>query len=160
MKFVSRRFGYSLGLAVTLPMALVLLQASSVEACQSGGCCGQCGVGTVTQIAEQAEEALPEATILMVTIEGKGEMKGMVCAGCARKVHDAIKGVEGVKEVEVSLKKQQAVVSVNDGVSVEDPTLKRKIKRAVKGAGFRATKVEAKDASENGAEKEERGSKT
>ncbi|MDA2926596.1 heavy-metal-associated domain-containing protein [Acidobacteria bacterium AH-259-G07] len=47
---------------------------------------------------------------VVLTIEGKGEIKGMVCAGCKRTVENALKKVEGVHQVAVDLKEQEARV--------------------------------------------------
>ena len=49
-----------------------------------------------------AEASVPKgATLTILQIEGKGEMKGMVCGGCARRVSDALREVPGVLQVEV-----------------------------------------------------------
>lgn len=47
---------------------------------------------------------------VILTIQGKGEMKGMVCEGCKRTVERVLKEVEGVSRVEVDLKQQEARV--------------------------------------------------
>ena len=47
---------------------------------------------------------------LVLRIEGRAEMKGMVCDGCARRVHAALMKVPGVEAVRVDLSTQEAQV--------------------------------------------------
>ena len=59
------------------------------------------------------------------------EVKGMTCGGCVNAVTRALKAVSGVQTADVSLEKQQAVVTfVEDEASVAD------LKRAVEDAGY------------------------
>ncbi len=58
-------------------------------------------------------------------------VKGMTCGGCVNAVTRALKAVSGVQTADVSLEKQQAVVTfVADEASVAD------LKRAVEDAGY------------------------
>ncbi len=47
---------------------------------------------------------------LVLQIKGRGEMKGMVCDGCARRVHAALMKVPGVEAARVDLTTQEAQV--------------------------------------------------
>lgn len=59
------------------------------------------------------------------------EVKGMTCGGCVNSVTKALQAVPGVEAADVSLEKQQAVVTFEDGkASVAD------LKRAVEDAGY------------------------
>lgn len=59
------------------------------------------------------------------------DVKGMTCGGCVNSVTKALQAVPGVKAADVSLEKQQAVVTFEDGkASVAD------LKRAVEDAGY------------------------
>lgn len=46
-------------------------------------------------------------------------IKGMTCSGCANTVKKLLSGVEGVKEAEVSLSENKAVVTQEYNVNVE-----------------------------------------
>ena len=56
---------------------------------------------------------------------------GMTCEHCVRTVKNALYGVEGVSQVEVSLEEQTARVKVEDGVPFE------KLKSAVESWGYK-----------------------
>ena len=58
---------------------------------------------------------------------------GMTCESCVTKVDKALRGVEGVKDVKVDLKKQTAVVTMASAAVKPDALFK-----AVKDAGFKA----------------------
>ena len=59
------------------------------------------------------------------------EVKGMTCGGCVNSVTKALKAVRGVQAADVSLEKQQAVVTFAEGeASVAD------LKQAVEDAGY------------------------
>ena len=59
------------------------------------------------------------------------EVKGMTCDGCVNSVTRALKAVPGVQSADVSLEKQRAVVTFEDGkASVAD------LKQAVEDAGY------------------------
>ena len=59
------------------------------------------------------------------------EVKGMTCGGCVSSVARALKAVPGVQSADVSLEKQRAVVTFEDGkASVAD------LKQAVEDAGY------------------------
>lgn len=89
-------------------------------------------------ISLQAPQPANIETVVL-KIEGQGEMKGMVCAGCQRAVQKALLGVEGVTKADVSLKKQEAVVEYERGTVKLDDLIK-----AVEEAGFVA-KVKTKN---------------
>lgn len=58
-------------------------------------------------------------------------VKGMTCGGCVNSVTKALKAVRGVQAADVSLEKQQAVVTfAEEEASVAD------LKRAVEDAGY------------------------
>ena len=59
------------------------------------------------------------------------EVKGMTCGGCVNSVTKALKGVRGVQAAEVSLEKQQAVVTF-----AEDEATVADLKQAVEDAGY------------------------
>ncbi len=59
------------------------------------------------------------------------EVKGMTCGGCVNSVTKALKAVHGVHAADVSLEKQQAVVTfAEEEASVAD------LKQAVEDAGY------------------------
>ena len=59
------------------------------------------------------------------------EVKGMTCGGCVNSVTKALKAVRGVQAADVSLEKQQAVVTFSEeAASVAD------LKQAVEDAGY------------------------
>ena len=59
------------------------------------------------------------------------EVKGMTCGGCVNSVTKALKAVRGVQAADVSLEKQQAVVTFAEAeASVAD------LKQAVEDAGY------------------------
>lgn len=45
---------------------------------------------------------------------------GMTCGGCIVSVNKAIKRVEGVKEVKVSLKDNTAVISLSESANIDE----------------------------------------
>ena len=58
-------------------------------------------------------------------------VKGMTCGGCVNSVTKALKGVEGVHDVEVSLEKHQATVTFDEAKVSTD-----QLKEAVEDAGY------------------------
>lgn len=65
----------------------------------------------------------------------KFSVSGMTCDNCAEKVDKALRGVEGVKDVKVDLKKQTAVVTLASAAVKPEVLYK-----AVGDAGFTASK--------------------
>lgn len=65
-------------------------------------------------------------------------LKGLHCEGCETTVKESLTAVKGVEEVNVSAKKQQAVVWVCPDKNVKPETLKA----AVKKAGYNVVKIE------------------
>ncbi|MDR0300309.1 MAG: cation transporter [Streptococcaceae bacterium] len=65
----------------------------------------------------------------MVT-QTKYKIEGMTCDHCVHHVTQALETVEGVSSAKVSLKKEEAVVKAEEGVSVET------LKAAVAEAGY------------------------
>jgi copper ion binding protein len=59
-------------------------------------------------------------------------IEGMSCEHCVKHVTEALKGVAGVKSAKVSLKKKNAEVKHDDGVSLDA------LKAAVSEAGYSA----------------------
>ena len=59
-------------------------------------------------------------------------VQGMTCGGCAAKIKNAVKAVEGVVSVEVELKEEEVEVHAQKGV---DP---QKLVAAVESAGYKA----------------------
>jgi copper chaperone len=58
-------------------------------------------------------------------------VRGMSCEGCVRAVTNALQVVQGVKNVEVSLERQEATVTFDDTVSQAAD-----LKMAVEEAGY------------------------
>lgn len=58
-------------------------------------------------------------------------VKGMTCDGCVNSVARALKAVPGVRSADVSLEKQQAVVTFEDGKAS-----RQDMQRAVEDAGY------------------------
>lgn len=58
------------------------------------------------------------------------KIEGMSCGHCVDHVESALKGVEGVTKVEVSLEDKQALVTTDPDVKVET------LKEAVTNAGY------------------------
>lgn len=70
---------------------------------------------------------------IVLVIEGRGKMQGMVCDGCARRVHEALLGVPGVTAARVDLKTQEAEV-IADTARVTAAELIRAVNDADFGA--------------------------
>ena len=62
----------------------------------------------------------------------KFSITGMTCDGCVRSVQNVIQRIPGVKKAEVSLKDQEADVTMEAGVKPED------VIQAVQSAGYGA----------------------
>ncbi len=75
---------------------------------------------------------------IMLVIEGRGEMQGMVCDGCARRVHEALLGVPGVTAARVDLKTQEAEV-IADTARVTAAELIRAVNDADFGAALKGS---------------------
>ncbi len=70
---------------------------------------------------------------LVLRIQGRGDMKGMVCDGCARRVHTALMKVPGVEAVRVDLATQKAQV-----IADTDRVTAAQLLQAVNDADFDA----------------------
>ncbi len=68
----------------------------------------------------------------------KISIEGMSCQNCVKHVEHALRNVDGVKDVKVSLKDKNAVVKVNDNVTDDVLTL------AVIEAGYEVKGIEIK----------------
>ena len=62
----------------------------------------------------------------------KFSITGMTCDGCVRSVQNVIQRIPGVKKAEVSLKNQEADVTAEAGVNLEE------VIQAVQSAGYGA----------------------
>ncbi len=61
-----------------------------------------------------------DADLLVLRIEGRDEIKGMVCDGCAQRVHEALLEVAGVEAARVDLTTQDAgVLADTDRVTAD-----------------------------------------
>lgn len=100
-------------------------------------------VEAMMKAVDQANfKAVPLRKVVL-NIEGKGDMAGMVCQGCQKRVNEALSGVKGVEWTEVSLARNQAVVYYqSDGVKEKD--FFASLEKAVDEAGFKAVKSEPK----------------
>ena len=63
------------------------------------------------------------------------KVEGMTCQGCVDKVKSALQKVEGVKEAEVSLKDNLALVTFD-----ADKTNEKELRKAISSSGFKAAK--------------------
>jgi len=59
------------------------------------------------------------------------EVDGMMCRGCVHHVEEALKKLPGVKSVEVSLEKKEAVIKSSEGLH---PAI---IQKAIAEAGYK-----------------------
>lgn len=59
------------------------------------------------------------------------KVMGMTCNGCTNKVSKALNGINGVRDVDVSLAKGEATVKFDEAL-----TSLEQLKSAVKGAGY------------------------
>lgn len=59
------------------------------------------------------------------------KVTGMTCGGCSSKVSSALKAISGVKDAEVSLSAEEAVVQYDERLTSPD-----QLKLAVKNAGY------------------------
>ena len=62
-------------------------------------------------------------------------IEGMSCGGCAKRVEEALKSVNGVKSVSVSLEEKKAEVVLKNDISNEV------LKEIVETLGFQVTKI-------------------
>ena len=63
-------------------------------------------------------------------------IEGMMCGHCQATVEKALKGVQGVSEVVVSLEDKNAVVTADESVSADT------LKNAVVDAGYEVTDIQ------------------
>lgn len=63
-------------------------------------------------------------------------IEGMHCASCASNTERALKRVSGVKDVNVSVMTNKAIIDVDEGVPEEE------LKKAVSKAGYKAVSIE------------------
>ena len=63
-------------------------------------------------------------------------LDGMHCASCANNVEKAIRKVDGINNVSVSLMTKKAIVECDDKVSNEE------LKKAIEKTGYRVVKFE------------------
>ncbi len=63
-------------------------------------------------------------------------LDGMHCASCANNVEKAIRKVDGIANVSVSLMTKKAIIEADDKVSNEE------LKKAIEKTGYRAVKFE------------------
>lgn len=68
-------------------------------------------------------------------IKKKVGIEGMTCDHCAKRVENALKELDGVKNVKVNLKKKTADMELEADLSSD------KIKAAVEDAGYEVTDV-------------------
>lgn len=69
----------------------------------------------------------------------KIEVGGMTCEHCVARVNKFVKSVNGVAEINTSLKENTSYIIVEDDTAVED------IKSAVEEAGYKPGKYEVED---------------
>ena len=84
---------------------------------------------------DKNEPAVPEQTEVNA-MKKTLYIEGMMCMRCVAHVEKALKGVEGVTEVVVSLEENKAVVTCNDGVACDV------LKKAVEDDGYTVTGME------------------
>lgn len=113
--------------------ALALLAGVSLLAASTAGADDGCFFDAFGQKLGLSQAVASEAVgkeVLNVTLK----VGGMSCEGCVPKVQSALLKVRGVKSAEVSLEKNQAVVTYEKGrVTV------KQLVEAVKKAGFEAS---------------------
>lgn len=63
-------------------------------------------------------------------------IEGMMCGHCQATVEKALKGVQGVSEVVVSLEDKNAVVTADESVSADT------LKNAIVDAGYEVTDIQ------------------
>ncbi|MFA5855812.1 MAG: heavy metal-associated domain-containing protein [Candidatus Pacearchaeota archaeon] len=63
-------------------------------------------------------------------------IQGMHCASCASNVEKAVKKINGINEVSVSLMTNKAIIQANDNVNPEV------IKNAISKVGYKVTNIE------------------
>ena len=70
----------------------------------------------------------------MVTLK----VNGMTCDGCVRSVKKVLRGVPGVRDVEVSLERGEARVEFDPGRPPPDDRAVAALKEAIEAAGYEA----------------------
>ena len=63
-------------------------------------------------------------------------IQGMSCLHCQMRVSKALQGIEGIESVDVRFVDNQAIVSMNEGVS------EKLIQNTIKEAGYKVKKIE------------------
>ena len=71
-----------------------------------------------------------------MTKKVKMTISGMHCASCASNVERAVKKINGINSVSVSVMTNKAVIEADDNVKPEE------IKKAVESVGYKVVKVE------------------
>lgn len=104
--------------------ALVLLLLSALVLAATVAGCSSSSTGT-----SKTQPAAPQLQTIRIPVEG------MSCVSCAASVKRALKGIEGVQQVEVSLENREAVVRF----SPEKVTTDR-LESAINGLGYKAGK--------------------
>lgn len=69
-------------------------------------------------------------------ITKKVEIEGMTCGHCVKWVTDALMGVNGVKDAQVSLESRDALVEMDETVATDDA-----LADAVRRVGYNVTSV-------------------
>ena len=75
------------------------------------------------------------------TLDVKLSVKGMTCSGCVNAVRNTLEGIAGVKKAEVSLEKNEALVTYEKGKTTPEALAK-----AVEKAGFKCSPAKEKPA--------------
>ncbi len=69
----------------------------------------------------------------------KIEVEGMTCEHCVARVNKFVKSVNGVIEINTSLKENTSYIAAKDGTTVEA------VKSAIEDAGYKPGKYEVKE---------------
>lgn len=117
-------------------LAFALLGVASIgvnqpDAC-SCRCCRQPAAAPASKpmpMHDHAANGAPDAKTMQVKLA----VSGMSCAACVSKVQKAITSVPGVKQVQVDLAKQQAIVTV-EADKCDEPALVKAVEKAGYGA--------------------------
>lgn len=83
------------------------------------------------KLVAEEEKTIEKGNTMTKTLE----IKGMMCGHCAMHVKNALAGVNGVSNVNVSLENKNAVIEVSESVSDEE------LSAAVKEAGYEVTSI-------------------
>lgn len=108
-------------------VGLVLVGLSPANGC--GCCCCKKGAQAPAP-APSVQPAKPaNGTAEVKTRQVTLSVSGMSCASCAAKVQQALASVPGVRQVQVDLKKEQAVVTV-EADKCDEPALLKALEKA------------------------------